>query len=64
MVYSASSKTQCVCVFSNQNTIPPYDSRISTAKLLIETEEFEVRFCTSPHTSVILPLMKGYVLRL
>ncbi|XP_030227063.1 probable assembly chaperone of rpl4 isoform X1 [Gadus morhua] len=26
----------------DQNTIPPYDSRISTAKLLIETEEFEM----------------------
>ncbi|CAL8361701.1 unnamed protein product [Arctogadus glacialis] len=26
----------------DQNTIPPYDSRISTAKLLIETEEFEI----------------------
>ena len=49
-----------VCAFSNQNTIPPYDSRISTAKLLIETEEFEVRFCTSPDTAVIWPPMKVF----
>lgn len=28
-----------------QNEIPPYESRITTAKLLIESEEYEVKCC-------------------
>lgn len=30
--------------FLFQNKIPPYESRITTAKLLIEAAEYEVRF--------------------
>lgn len=28
-----------------QNEIPPYESRITTAKLLLESEEYEVKCC-------------------
>ncbi len=33
----------CGVVLFLQNEIPPYESRITTAKLLIESEEYEVK---------------------
>lgn len=34
-----------VLSFFSQNEIPPYESRVTTAKLLLESEEFEVKLC-------------------
>lgn len=40
-----------------QNEIPPYESRITTAKLLIEAEEYEVKCCVlSSHILLLLIL--------
>lgn len=46
-----------VLSFFLQIEIPPYESRVTTAKLLIESEEYEVKCAVLVHSAVVVLFM-------